>query len=70
MSDNLIFDEWYGYVSPAQRRCYRKHNVAPADHNFIIEILGYEESDRDAIICHVLRNLRNGQYVLPLGSTR
>lgn len=66
---NLIFDESYGYLSRRQRELYRDANVSPADHMMIVDVLGYREDDRDAIICHVLRNLRNGMYVLPLGST-
>ncbi len=70
MSNNLVFDEWYGYLLPEQAKLYRKHNVSPADHQMILDLLGYQESDRAAIICHVLRHIPNGQYHLPLGATQ
>lgn len=65
----LIFQEAYGPLSRRQWQVYRRYNVSPADHMMIVDVLGYSEDDHDAIVQHVLRNLRNGNYVAHLGIT-
>ncbi len=30
-----VFDEWYGWLTYAQRAAYRKHNVPPAMHDML-----------------------------------
>lgn len=65
-----VFQEAYGTLSEHQWKAYRKYNVSPSDHDFIIQVLGYTESDDAAIVCHILRNLRNGMYCVPIGGER
>jgi hypothetical protein len=36
----IVFDEWYGELSYAQRAAYRKHNVSPSDHDDLVRIYG------------------------------
>lgn len=36
----MIFDEWYGEVSYAQRAAYRKYNVSPSDHDSLVNHFG------------------------------
>lgn len=36
----LVYDEWYGELSFAQRQAYRKHNVSPSDHDVLVSIFG------------------------------
>jgi hypothetical protein len=36
----LVYDEWYGTLSYAQRAAYRKHNISPSDHDFLVDRFG------------------------------
>jgi hypothetical protein len=36
----MVFDEWYGELSFAQRAAYRKFNVSPSDHDDLVEKFG------------------------------
>ena len=36
----IVFDEWYGHLSYAQRAAYRKHNVSPSDHQALADHYG------------------------------
>lgn len=36
----MIFDEWYGEISYAQRAAYRKFNVSPSDHDDLVRVFG------------------------------
>jgi hypothetical protein len=36
----IVFDESYGYLTYAQRSCYRKCNVSPAMHRVLVERFG------------------------------
>ena len=50
----VVFDEFYGEVSIAQRRAYKKYNVSPSDHS---DILMYFRENRHADITrYVTRN--------------
>ena len=50
----VVFDEFYGDVSIAQRRAYKKYNVSPSDHS---DILMYFRENRHADITrYVTRN--------------
>lgn len=46
----LVFDEWYGTLTYAQRACYRKNNVPPAMHDMLVERFG---DDPQAIIAFI-----------------
>lgn len=36
----MVFDEWYGELTYAQRAAYRKHNVSPSDHDMLVDHFG------------------------------
>jgi len=36
----LVFDEWYGTLSFAQRTAYRKYNISPNDHVMLVRRFG------------------------------
>ena len=50
----MIFDEWYGEVSYAQRRAYKKYNVSPSDHSAIL--MYFRENRHADITRYVTRN--------------
>ncbi len=37
----MVYDEWYGELSYAQRAAYKKYNVSPSDHS---------PSDHDSLV--------------------
>lgn len=43
----MTFDEWYGDITVAQQRAYKKHNVSPSDHDELVRFFG--ASDHAAI---------------------
>lgn len=43
----LVYDEWFGTLSYAQRAAYRKYNVSPYEHDRLCE--HYGEDDHAAI---------------------
>lgn len=36
----MVFDEWYGELTFAQRAAYRKFNVSPSDHDSLVDQFG------------------------------
>lgn len=42
-----VFNEWYGEISVAQQRAYKKFNVSPSDHDDLVSVFG--ESSHAAI---------------------
>ena len=48
----LVYDEWYGQLTYAQRACYRKCNVPPAMHQDLVARFG---DDPGAIVAFVKR---------------
>ena len=42
----MVFDEWYGELTYAQRAAYRKFNVPPAMHDDLIRRFGAENHQR------------------------
>lgn len=36
----MVYDEWFGTLSYAQRAAYRKHNVTPYEHDRLVEHFG------------------------------
>ena len=36
----MVFDEWYGELSYAQRAAYKKYNVSPSDHDDLVREFG------------------------------
>ena len=59
----LIYDEWYGTVSFAQRATYRKFNVTPSEHEDLVDEFGAE--NHEAITKAVKRRVRDGMYRAP-----
>lgn len=59
MDMKIVFDEWYGYLSYAQRAAYRKYNVSPADHSDLVARFG---NDHAAITAAVKEFSPNGQF--------
>ena len=57
----MIFDEWYGTISHAQRAAYRKHNISPSDHDMLV--LRFGETNHATITKYV--NDNNGR--IPFG---
>lgn len=60
----LVYDEWYGELSYAQRAAYRKHNVSPADHDDLVAEFG--ASNHAEITKAVKERSPDGYYVTPL----
>ena len=54
----MVFDEWYGEISFAQRAAYRKHNVSPADHRDLVDMFG---EDSHAEITEAVKNPKYNQ---------
>ena len=48
----MVYDEWYGELSYAQRAAYRKHNVPPAMHDDFVAKFG----DNPAIITKFVKD--------------
>jgi hypothetical protein len=36
----MVYSEWYGDISYAQRAAYRKHNISPSDHDDLVREFG------------------------------
>jgi hypothetical protein len=43
----LVYDEWYGTLSYAQRAAYRKYNISASDHDRLCDEFG--EDNHEAI---------------------
>lgn len=56
----LVYDEWYGELSYAQRAAYRRFNVTPSEHTDLVEYFG--ESNHAEITKFVKDNSSTGQY--------
>lgn len=56
----MIFDEQYGELTYAQRAAYRKHNVSPSDHDFLVDTYG--EDQHAAITAAVKQYTRHGMF--------
>lgn len=39
----IVYDEFFGELSYAQRAVYRKYNVSPADHQMLVDEFGETE---------------------------
>lgn len=56
----MVFDEWYGELTFAQRAAYRKYNVSPSDHDTLVE--RYGASNHADITAAVKRNSPQGMF--------
>lgn len=61
----MVYDEWYGELSYAQRAAYRKYNVSPADHQGLVREFGEDEHAK--ITAAVKERSTSGMYRAPLG---
>lgn len=61
----MVYDEWYGELTVAQRNAYRKFNVSPSDHDFLTDAFG--EADHDVITRFVKDHAADGMYRQPMG---
>lgn len=59
----MVYDEWYGELSFAQRAAYRKHNITPMEHGDLIREFG--ESNHAAITKAVKERSAGGMYRAP-----
>lgn len=48
MASKMTFHEFYGEVSTAQLRAYKKYNVSQSDHDTLVYLLG--EDNHEAIV--------------------
>lgn len=58
----LVFDEWYGELSYAQRAAYRKFNVTPSEHTELVRAFG---DDHKFISDFVKENSISGFFSWP-----
>lgn len=61
----MVYDEFYGTLSYAQRAAYRKHNVSPLDHQLLVQEFG--EDNHARITAAVKERSTDGMYRAPLG---
>lgn len=59
----LVYNEWYGNISFAQRSAYRKHNVTPVEHDDLVAHFGPD--NHVAITKYVKEHSPNGSYQGP-----
>ena len=61
---NLVYDEWYGELSVAERNAIKKYNVYPSDH----QDLSYEFGDcnHEAITKAIKERSSSGYYRMEL----
>ena len=59
----LVYDEQYGTLSYAQRSAYRKFNIAPIDHDDLVDEFG--ETNHVAITKAVKERSTSGMYQKP-----
>lgn len=61
----MVYDEWFGTLTYAQRAAYRKFNVSPMDHNDLVAEFG---RDAHAAITKAVRERsESGMYRPPTG---
>lgn len=59
----MVFDESYGNLPKSTLRLVKRHNVSPADFDYMTDILGME-NDWSVINRHITDNLTaSGMYV-------
>lgn len=56
----MVYDEWYGELTFAQRAAYRKYNVSPSDHDSLVEQFG--RNNHAAITEAVKKYSPNGMF--------
>lgn len=73
-SNGMTFNESYGWLPTSTFRLVRKHNVSPADFDYMTDVLGMEawqepgdgcnvgHADWSVIEDHIVRNSPDGYY--------
>ena len=56
MASSITFHESFGEVTRAQLAAYRKHNVSPSDHDFLVERFG----DDHALLTQIVKDYSPG----------
>lgn len=56
----MVYDEWYGELTFAQRAAYRKFNVSPSDHRSLVDAFG--ASNHAAITAAVKKYSDSGMF--------
>jgi len=59
----MVYDEWYGELTFAQRAAYRKYNVTPANHQDLVRKFG--EGAHAEITAYVKAHVDDGMYRAP-----
>lgn len=57
----MVFDEFYGELSFAQRAAYRKYGVSPADHSALLNY--FDEDAHQEIAEYVKKNAKENNGV-------
>lgn len=60
----LVYDEWYGTLTFAQRAAYRKFNVSPSDHDSLVDEFG-ADNHNDITAAVKQRSQEDGMYRAP-----
>lgn len=56
----LVYDEWYGELSVAERSAIKKFNVSPSDHEFLCDEFG--RGNHEAITKAIKERSSSGMY--------
>lgn len=56
----MVYDEWYGEISYAQRAAYRKYNVSPSDHDLLVDEFG---AGNHEVITRVVKQRSEGSGI-------
>ena len=61
---NLVYDEWYGELSVAERTAIKKYNVSPSDHQMLSDEFG--DCNHEAITKAIKERSSSGYYRMEL----
>lgn len=57
----MVFDEWYGELTYAQRAAYHKFNVPPAMHDDLVSRFGETNHERITAFVKAVADANNGR---------
>jgi hypothetical protein len=60
----MVYSEWFGELTYAQRAAYKKYNVSPSDHDDLVREFGAEAHAK--ITAAVKERSTSGMYRQPL----
>jgi hypothetical protein len=61
---SLVYDEWYGELSVAERKAIKKYNVSPSDHQMLSDEFG--DCNHEAITKAIIERSSSGMYRMEL----